>query len=272
MTTTLPTVMTQAGLQPQSPASLLAQLLAYVTATNPGYTANLPGSLVEDVSSTDVGGVVICDQARVELVNSLTPFGANQFLLNQLGQIYGVPLGANSNASVYVVFSGPAGFVISPGFVVSDGTNQYSVVDGGIIATNGSTSLLYALATNYGTWSIGAGSVTQIITSVPAGLSPALTVTNPSAGTQATTPQTPTQYRAQVLQAGLAVGQGTPNFLLTQLQNVPGVQARLTAVLLNASNQWEVICGGGEVGQVGCDVHVPDHPACRESEANKVKG
>src|SRR5437868_6226584 len=117
--TDLPTVITAAGLQPQSPASLLAQLIAKIAATNPGYTANLPGSLVEDVSSTEVAGIAQCDSARVDLVNSLTPFGANDFLLTQLGNIYGVPIGEETNTSVFVVFTGSPSFVIAKGFTVS---------------------------------------------------------------------------------------------------------------------------------------------------------
>src|ERR1700674_533011 len=89
-----PVVIGPQGLQPQQPADLLAQLLAAVAATNPGYTANLPGSLVEDISSTDVAAIALIDQAKVELVNSLTPLAANNFLLTQLGQIYGPTLGS----------------------------------------------------------------------------------------------------------------------------------------------------------------------------------
>ena len=118
----LPTVITAAGLQPQSPATLRANLVAAVAAQNPGYTADLPGSLIEDIASTDVGALVVCDQARVDLVNSLSPYAANAQLLIQLGNISGVQQGTTSNTSVYVVFSGTVGFVVSPGFTVSDGT------------------------------------------------------------------------------------------------------------------------------------------------------
>ncbi len=137
MSGTLPTVMTRAGLAPQRPADILAQLLASVAATNPGYTANLPGSLIEDISSTDVGAIVLIDQARVDLVNSLTPYAANPWLLNQLGQVYGVPRSAATTTSAFVQFSGPPGFVVAQGFVVSDGAHQYTVTDGGIIRSDG---------------------------------------------------------------------------------------------------------------------------------------
>src|SRR6266576_6991791 len=125
-----PTVVTPAGLQPQSPASLRLQITTAVGATNPGFTANLPGSLVEDIVSTDVAAIALCDQARVDLVNSVSPFAADPFVLQLLGDVYGVPLGLGSNTSVSVVFSSnpPApGFVIAKGFTVSDGNHQYVV-------------------------------------------------------------------------------------------------------------------------------------------------
>lgn len=239
-----PTIVTTAGMQPQSPASLLAQLLALVASTNPGYTANLPGSLIEDVSSTDVGAISECDQARVELFNSLTPYGANAFLLNQLGQIYGVPLGQGSNATVNVVFTGTVGFVIAQGFTVSDGTFQYTIQDGGIVGTGGVSPPLSALATSNGVWPIPANTVNQIVTSVPSSIT--LSVTNPLAGTPGTGPQTEWDYRSQVLQAGLAASMGMARYLKTLLGNVSGVQTRLIAVRQQTGGGYEVIVGGGD--------------------------
>src|ERR1039458_111403 len=88
MSTDIPLVVTAAGAQPTPPAVLLTTLIARVSAVVPGYTANLPGSLIEDVSSTEVGGLAMIDGARVDLLNSLTPLGSNAFLTSQLGQIY----------------------------------------------------------------------------------------------------------------------------------------------------------------------------------------
>lgn len=237
--------MTEQGPLPTPPATLLAQLIALVMLTNPGYTADLPGSLVEDISSTDIGALTTIDQMRVELINSLTPFGANAFLLNQLGQIYGVPQGVASNTSVYCVFTGPRGFVISVGFVVSDGTYQYIAQDGGIIQSNGQSAALYFVATQAGTWAVPAGTVTQLVTSVPSTIT--LTVTNPLAGVEGQPQQNIDSYRTQVLQAGLAACQGMPSFVTTLLLNVPGVQSRLVSVQPAVmGGGWEVICGGGD--------------------------
>jgi len=235
---------TTAGAVPALPADLLQAEIAAATALAPGLTTNLPGSLVEDMASTAAGAVVVQDQAFVDLVNSISPATANPSILYQLGQVYGVQQGVGSNTSVYVTFSGSPGFVIPIGFTVSDGSYQYTVQDGGIIQTNGQSVALYCLATSAGSWAVPIGTVTQIITSIPSGVT--LTCTNLTAGLPGATVQPIQEYRAQVIQAGLASAQGMPTFLKTQLQKVSGVQARLIAVREVNTAQWEVIVGGGD--------------------------
>ena len=188
---------------------------------DPGLTANLPGTLIEDIASTDTAALVLIDSARVETVNSVTPYGCNLFILNQLGQIYGVQQGVGSNTSVNVVFSGTAGYVIPQGVIVSDGTYQYVTQSAGVINTGGTSDSIYCVATVSGTWAIPAGSVTTIVSSVPTGIT--LTVTNPNTGTPSTTDQTAEEYRTQVLNAGLVTCSGTPNAIKTSLARVTGV-------------------------------------------------
>ena len=179
---TFPIVLNKTGYLPQTPVALQTALIAGVAATNPGYTANLPGALIEDVSSTDVYALLQCDSSVAEIINSLTPYGANAFLLNQLGAIYGIQLGQATNTSVYVQFTGPPGFVIAQGFTVSAGSYQYVLPDGGTVGTDGVSLPLYAVATVPGSWAVAAGTVTQLITSVPSVYS--VSVTN--RGTAAT--------------------------------------------------------------------------------------
>jgi len=240
----LPTVVTAAGLQPQAPAALRAQLVAAVAATNPGYTADLPASLVEDVVSTDVGAVTLMDQARVALVNSLTPYGANVFLLLQLGNIYGVPMGVGSNTQVSVVFSGSPGFIVGRGFLVSDGNFQYACQEGTTIGAGGISTPVTAIATQQGSWAVPFGTVTNLVTSIPNGV--ILTVNNPLPGLPGLGAQTPSDYRAQVLQAGLAASTGMSRYLKTLLGNVPGVQPRLVSARAQTGGGWEIIVGGGD--------------------------
>jgi len=241
--------LTTAGAVPTSPTDLLNEEIAAATALSPGLTANLPGSLVEDMASTAVGAVVIQDQAFVDLVNSISPYTANPFILYELGAVYGVTQGVGSNTSVYVTFIGTPGFVISAGFIVSDGTYQYTVQDGGIVSASGQSSALYCLANNAGSWAVPIGTVTTIITSIPSGVT--LTCTNESAGVPGATSQTIQSYQAQVIQAGQAIATGMPTFLKTQLQKVSGVQPNLISVRQPTSGTaWEIIVGGGDPYEV----------------------
>lgn len=240
----LPTIITAAGLVPRSPAEIQAALLTAVAAIRPGYTATLPGSLIEDISSTDVAAIVECDSAMVETVNSLTPLGANDFLLSMLGQQFGIVLGQASNTSVFVKFTGSPGFVIGKGFIVSDGNYQYVIQNGGVLDTNGDSDQLYALASLSGSWAVPPGTVTQLVTGVPNTVT--LTVVNQEAGLPGTGAETATSYRTRVLQAQLAASQGMSRYLRTLLGNVPGVQQRLIAAQQREDGGWMIIVGGGD--------------------------
>jgi len=61
-------------------------------------------------------------------------------------------------------------------------------------------------------------------------------------------------YRAQVLQAGLAASMGMSRYLKTLLGNVSGVQNRLVSVLQNGT-AWEIIVGGGDPYQVAYAIY-----------------
>ena len=238
-----PLNITPTGPVPTPAATLNSDLIAGVAATNPGYTANLPGSMIEDMSSTGTGIMVTVDQARVDAVNNLTPSTSNPYILAKQGVMLGVPQGQPTNTSVSVVFSGPAGYLLPAGFLVSDGAYQYALVDGGTIATSGQSSPLFAVATQSGSWTPLAGTVTTLITSIPSGYS--ITVTNPQAGTPGLSAQSVQSYRSQIMTASQVTAQGVPTFIKSLLYLVPGVPQRLVAIL-QAAGGWEVICGGGD--------------------------
>ncbi|KWH17707.1 hypothetical protein WL98_27190 [Burkholderia multivorans] len=245
--------MTAAGPVATDPTTLRQNLIDGVAAEVPDYTANLPGSLIEDVASTDVGALTTIDQARVEAVNSATPYGANAFVLAQLGAQFGVPQGTSSNGSVYVVFTGPAGYVFPPGFIVGDGANQYALQDGGVIQSTGQSAQLYAVATNSGTFAIPANTVNQIITSLPSEYAGLITVTNPQAGVSASSAESPQTYRGRVLQAGQVASVGTPAFLKTLLGKITGVQQRLISIN-QVTGGWQIVCGGGDAYAVAAAI------------------
>lgn len=247
MSYNLPVIITTAGVQPTPPATINAQYLGDVLATNPGYTI-LPAGLIEDLSSTATGALVFIDTARVELLNSLTPYGANEFLLAQLGAQQGTFFGQPVNTSVNVVFIGTPGFVISPGFLVGDGSHVYQLVDGGIIGAGGSSSALTAVAVNSGSWAVPANTVTILLTSVPGAVT--LSVTNPVSGTPATSTETAASYRSRVIQAGLVSAQGLPSFIKAMVRNVPGVVSRTVAVKATLGVGLQILAAGGDVDAV----------------------
>ena len=247
MTVTVTVVIGPEGVQPTDPLVLRTEAVAEAVSIDPGLTTELPGSLIEDLASTNTGALVVMDTAKVDLINSVNPRTANEALLIQLGAIYGVPQGVDVNGSVYVQFTGPVGFLIPQGFMVGDGTNQYVVQDGGIIPAGGVSVGLYCVAQQAGTFAIPANTVTHVLTSVPTGYT--VTCNNPTAGLPATTTQTIEDYRAQVLQSGQAPAQGFTTRLKAMLQAVPGVQARLISTQL-VNGSWQIVVGGGDPYEV----------------------
>ncbi len=251
--------MTNAGAQPTPPPqTLLANLITRVSEKVPGYTANLPAGLITDLASTAIGALALIDQARVDLINSVSPYGANIPLLMQLGNIYGAQRGVSTNTSVYVVFSGLPGFAIPKGFTVSDGNYQYVVTRDTAIPDSGQTEPVYCLATISGSWAVPEGTVTQVITSVPK--EQPVTCTNITAGLPGREDQSWASYRAQVMASGMLGVQGTPDCLRALLKSVSGVQENLISYRQSSLGKWVVVVGGGDPYEVAYTIYksVPD--------------
>lgn len=254
----LPIIMTQAGAQPTPPKILLSKLIANVAAEVPGYTANLPPGLITDLASTATGAVALIDQAMVDTINSVSPYGVNVPLLEQLGNIYGVAKGVGYNTSVYVTFMGNPGFVVPKWFTISDGNHQYQVQNNIVIPSGGQTDPVYCLALDSGSWAVPSGSVTQIITSVPASIT--LSCTNLAAGLPGAEEQPEWSYRGQVMQSGMSTAQGVPAFLKAMLRKVPGVKENLISYRQISVGRWAVIVGGGDTFDVAAAIYqsIPD--------------
>jgi Baseplate J-like protein len=246
MSVSLPLLFNAAGPVATPPATIQAQINTLAISASPGLTSNLPGALIEDVLSTEVAGVSIIDQTRVDSVNAVAPGTANPYILAQLGTQFGLPQGLAANGSVLEVFTGSPGYVIARGTVVGDGTNQYVIQDGGTCATDGDSQPLQAIATSSATFPIPANTVNQVITAVPSPFT--LTVTNPVAGVSALAPESTAQYRSRILQAWNPA-QGVMSAIKTRVLAVPGVSPRLVSVQ-QVGTLWEVICGGGDPYQV----------------------
>ena len=234
--------MTAAGPQPTPPATLRAAVEQAVSAIVPGYTADLPGTLIEDLLSTEMGALVTMDQARCDAINNAIPIAAAPYFLYLLGAQFGIAQGVGSNTSVDEVFSGPVGFVIPSGTLVSDGTYQYQTQQGVVIGSNGQSQPVTAIATQSGIWTPLAGTVTTLVTQF-SGYN--ITVTNPEQGTPGTGPQSVQSYRGQVVPRYRMAAQSVPEYLTGLLQAIPGVNP-LWVKVRQAQTGWQVICGGGD--------------------------
>lgn len=242
------------GPVPQTAQDLRDLLVSVATQLAPGLTTELPGSLIEDMASTAAGAVLVADQARVDLINSVGPLTANLELLTLLSQQYGVPFQKTAGSTTApVVFTGPPGFLIPKGFIVSDGTHQYAMNDPVIIRANGTSASSTATGTTTGTWSAPPNTITTIITSIPNTVT--LTVTNPVAATPAGQAETNAQFRARVWDAGMATVQGYGAFIRTALSRVENIDARQVSVIQNG-DKWVVLCGGGDVYDMAAAVLV----------------
>lgn len=248
----VPLIMTSAGAQPTPPDTLRQAVDQAVSAVVPDYTANLPGTLVEDLLSTEMGALVTMDQGRVDGVNCLSPLSMSPYVLAMLGQQEGLPQGTPTNTSVLVTFTGTAGYLIPAGFTVSDGTYQYVLQNPTPILSSGQSAPAYCVATQSGSWAVPVGSVTTIVTPVPTGYT--LTCTNATAGTPGGNAESVQSYRARLLQAQTASAQGFESYLLTLLQAISGVVANQTAVV-PVYDGWKVIVGGGDPYAVAAAIY-----------------
>lgn len=244
--TTVPLVMTSAGPQPTPVTAIQQDVIDGATALSPGLTANLPGSMIEDVSSTAVAAIVQADQARVDAVNSISPLAANGFVLALLGAQLGIPQGQANNTSASVTFtvtssgSAVSGFQIPTGVLVSDGANQYATQTAVTTNASGVAGPVAVVATQPGSWAVAAGAVNTVSTSFPSAYT--VTVTNASPGVAGTAPQSVQSYRAQVLQAENVAVMGTPAFIASTINAIPGINARLTNAVA-ASGGLKIIAG-----------------------------
>ena len=237
------------GATPQSTFDLRSTVDANISAVLPDYTSTLPKSLIENILSTGTYMMSQCDQSYIDLINSISATNSNSVILNQIAQQAGIQaINEPTRTSVYVVFTSTAGLVIPKGFLVSDGTYQYEIQDGGVIGSGGQSLPLYCLATQDGAWAIAAGAVNTTITAAPTGFT--IEVTNPSTGTPAGETETETQFRWRVIRSMTVGGQGMTTRLKELLYQVANVQQRLVSVKQQTSGLWSVICGGGDPIQV----------------------
>lgn len=234
----------KSGPVPLTASEIRARIVRRATALSPGLTDDLPGSLIEDIVSTAVGGGLVCDSARIEAINAVGASTANEFVLTGLAAQYGIPPRADEGlTSVEVYFTGPPGFSVQRGFIVSGGGHQYAITASVICGEDGETEQVTALATSSGVWAVVPNTVTGLVTSVPKDID--LKVNNRAYGIPAAEAETRYDFRDRVWEAGMSSIEGIPKTVRTALSKVNNVNPRLVS-MPQVDGKFVIMCGGGD--------------------------
>lgn len=237
----LPIIIGEAGPQTTDPTVIYDTFTQKVANIVPGYTVTLPAGLITDMASTATAALAVLDQARVDIINSVSPYGVNEPLLEELSYIYGTVKGEETNVSVPVIFTGTPGLPISRGFLVGDGNHSYMVTRSFIIPSSGQSAAQLCVTQESGSWAVPAGTVTQLISSVPSQYS--LSCNNQVAGNPPSQAESLAAFRTRMMREGMFAVQGTPPALKASLRRVTGVSENLIAYRQPTAGKWVVVCG-----------------------------
>ena len=239
--TDIPIIMTAAGAIPRDIEDIRQSNYDEIAAINPDLAAYLPASPQNAFSDTSVVPQSDCDRKLVDLVNSITPYGANEAILNQWGYLFGIERGLPTRPAVFVVFTGTVGYMVSKDFIISDGIHQYQAAYGGVVNSSG-FCMIYCIATTSGTWAIPENTVNQLVSSV---YSPVVLVcNNPVDGTNGTSEEMLSAFRSRCITALQRTSKGVVAYAKDLLYRVVGEQRLVSVKQLN----WgvKVIVAGGD--------------------------
>lgn len=148
------------------------------------YKTALGTNLNTDVSTAagqlitnDTTMVTTAQQECVAIANESNPYYATGQALDVAAAFYGYYRKQGVPTTVVATLTGSSGVAIPAGAIVSDGTNQYSLLDATSIPSTGSVSAEFQCTTT-GPIECPAGTLTEIITTISGWDS----VTNPTAG------------------------------------------------------------------------------------------
>jgi hypothetical protein len=243
-------VITKAGMARRTLDDIRQSMHAVVAEIDPTIDL-LSRSPQQSFIDTSVAAINECWQMIGDLFNSLTPYNANGYFLEQIAALHGIQRNELIRPSVYVTFTGTAGFVIPAGAVVGDGGHQYQVVTGGIVS-NGGAVTLYCRALDDGIWAIPAYTVNQVLFSV---YSPnTLTCANQAAGNSGSEPESLPIFRERVLRDYRKTSSATIYNCRALLQRVDGVITRSVAIR-KYMGSVKVMVAGGDPNNIGYAIY-----------------
>lgn len=240
--------MTAGGLIPRTPSQIRSDLQNSLLLKDPALTLDDPAysEIIPSWLDTSVSCVEEIEQAAIDTINSIDPTLSNEMIADSLGSTLGIIRGESARASVYVEFaSATDGYNIPTGLLVSDGTYQFYVLEGGIIVDG--TVTLYCVCTVDGIIPIAENTVTNIVTSIPSPY--VVTCTNPVSGNQGSGLETLSHYKARYILAFNRVSLGTISYAKELLSAVNGNLKRIS--IKQNNGKIKVIVGGGDPYAIG---------------------
>ena len=200
----------------QTAAEIESEMMSEAIAQVVGFTG-LPSELRTDIIQESVIPTLKMDAMVSDLLNGVAPTYANDFLFEQFGQSFGIPMKMESNTSVTVVFSGTAGQYIPINSACQNiaGTKVVYTITDGIIGASGSVSLVCESTSAI---TIGIGEITVMADPITG-----ITLTNPATGVEGVPAETIEAYRSRIQNTlqGPRMGQVSRAYEL--LEKVTGV-------------------------------------------------
>ena len=240
--------MTASGLIPRTPSQIRSDLQNSLLLKDPALTLDDPAysEIIPSWLDTSVSCVEEIEQAAIDTINSIDPTLSNEMIADSLGSTLGIIRNESARASVYVQFScATDGYNIPKGFLVSDGSYQFYVLEGGFIVDG--IAMLYCVCTVDGIIPIAENTVKYIVTSVPSPY--VITCTNPVSGNQGNELETLSHFKSRYILSFNRVSTGTIPYAKELLSAVNGNLKRIS--IKQTNGKIKIIVGGGNPYAIG---------------------
>ena len=232
-----------------NPEEIREKLMDEVKAKIPSFLG-LPAELQTNLIDSSV---IICshfDSALVDLFNSIAPYYANDLMLTQFGESFGIKRIKKQAANISLTFSGEAGAIIPKGTIVQnmEGKQVFETDDDAVILGNGE-ALVHATSVDDITDIIPKDTINQMVSEIVN----VRAVTNKTEGAQTIMAETTEEYRKRVQRGMRGNKMGSIDYAEERLLALKGVIGRMVSFKYTTKKVGETITasvnavvGGGD--------------------------
>lgn len=237
------------GIIKDTPNEILERITNKASKEAEGFE-NLPSGIQNNLLQESVLLELEIQDMLSNVMNSISPNYANDFILKELGEAFGLKMKDKARPNTVITFYGLAGVIIPEGTEISnkDKSKKFITVKSGIINITGETSI-YCEGADYYDTSAPANTLNIMVTQI-------LNVdrcTNKNDVTETIPAETIEQFRARFQTKALSNKMGTVSALTYALKAIKGVNERLctnkpSQILEGGVRKavLEVIAGGGD--------------------------